>query len=67
MCKTFGFDRQLFVVCNVIAWYSYKGNSECIVENIYGPGSGPGPGPGPWSWVLGPALRSLFLVFRYAL
>ena len=64
----------LLGVCNVITWYSCKGNSECIVENIYGPGSWSlvlvlGPVSGSWSlsWVMGPALRSRVLFFLYAL
>ena len=67
------------MVCKVITWYSYKGNSKYIVENINGPGSrvqGPGSrvqgpgfriqGPGSWVLILGPALRSWVLVFWYA-
>ena len=61
MCKTFGFYGQLFMVCNVITWYSYKGNSECIVKNINGPGSW-SLVPGSWSLVLGPGPRSCLKV-----
>ena len=47
------------MICNVITWYSYKRNSECNVENIYGPGSWV---LGPGSWVLGPGSWFLVLV-----